>query len=506
MILTTLFLPMFIDNTFLQPLETTITPHAEDQAIEAYIPHSPILIDDDDGFDDDWPGDGTKDRPFIIEGLHIKSNVYCIKIVGTTSYFIIRDCLLENRDSIIDGKGIVIERVRNGAIEGCKINGMSTGISLLKSQDMTINSCEIAKGKGGVRLEKISSVEVYGCFISNFDYGIYVSKADSSSLTENIIESTTNSIIVDNSITTNVLRNVIQTADQGLSLYSSELLNISSNAVGDVRTSAFVKFTHNSSILDNVIQNGDNGIFLESSNGNDISNNYISAMRSNAVYVIYSWNNIFTSNEIVDNDGVGVYLYDSANCAVYANYIGYNLRGNAYDFVGPATKSHSNKWDDGFGLGNVWGGISTLNPYTVAGDRGSLDRYPIPILTTGNPSDFTVEAGSTSAILWNASAARPHYYQVEQDGIILEEGAWDGKPIDVDIISLDPGIYNYTLLINTTDGREMSHSMQVFSVDTTHPVWILPPVNRAIEHGTRLAMMIEASDLYGISKYWVNDP
>jgi parallel beta-helix repeat protein len=290
-----------------------------------------------------------------------------------------------------------------------------------------------------------------------------------------------------------------------MSLYSSELLNISSNAVGDVRTSAFVKFTHNSSILDNVIQNGDNGIFLESSNGNDISNNYISAMRSNAVYVIYSWNNIFTSNEIVDNDGVGVYLYDSANCAVYANYIGYNLRGNAYDFVGPATKSHSNKWDDGFGLGNVWGGISTLNPYTVAGDRGSLDRYPIPILTTGNPSDFTVEAGSTSAILWNASAARPHYYQVEQDGIILEEGAWDGKPIDVDIISLDPGIYNYTLLINTTDGREMSHSMQVFSVDTTHPVWILPPVNRAIEHGTRLAMMIEASDLYGISKYWVND-
>ncbi|MHA1939862.1 MAG: right-handed parallel beta-helix repeat-containing protein, partial [Candidatus Thorarchaeota archaeon] len=408
-------------------------------------------------------------------------------------------------DAVIDGNGIELERVSNGVIERCRINGMSTGISLLKSHDITVSSCQITRGKGGVRLEKIRFSEVRGCEISDFEYGIYASKVDYSSLNDNSVEITTNGIIVATCVETNISRNVIQTADIGLSLYSSVILNVSSNTIGDVRTGTFLKFTHNSSILKNCIYEADNGIFLESSDGNDVSSNCFSAMRSNALYVIYSWDNSFTWNEIVDNEGVGVYLYDSANCILYANYIGYNLRGNAFDYVGPATKSRSNKWDDSFGIGNAWGGISDFNPYSIAGDRGSLDRYPVPILTTGIPSDLTVEAGSPSTIHWNASAVRPHYYTVEQDGIIIGEGNWDGKPIDVEIISLDPGIYNFTLLVNTTKGREMSHTVIVTSVDTTQPEWVLPPMSRAIEHGNRLTMMIEASDLYGISMYWIND-
>jgi parallel beta-helix repeat protein len=500
-----IILPVYEDtrSPFSQaPLQS---PSIENSTFVAYIPHNPIYIDGDDGFGDDWPGEGTKDKPYIIEGLHIKSNVFCIKIVGTSSYFVIRDCLLENRDAIVDGNGIQIERVSNGVIERCIIDGMSTGIRLLKSQEINVSSCQITKGKGGVRLEKVQFSEVRRCDISEFDYGIYASKVDYSSLNNNSVKTTTNGIIIDSCRETSISRNMIQTADQGLSLYTSEMLNASSNVIADVRTGTFLKFTHSSFVVKNDIRDGSYGIFLESSDGNEVDSNHITDVRSTALYVIYSWNNNFTRNEITDNAGAGIYLYDSADSVLYANFIGYNLMGDAFDYVGPATKSHSNSWDDGHGVGNVWGEISTFTPFSIAGDRGSIDHYPVPILTTGNPSGFTVEAGLSFTITWNASAVRPHYYSVEQDDIVIEETLWDGKPIDVVITSLDPGVYRFTLIVNSTYGRDTRSTIEVTSIDTTPPEWIEPPVSRVIEYGTRLMMMIEASDLYGISKYWVND-
>ncbi|MHA2140304.1 MAG: right-handed parallel beta-helix repeat-containing protein [Candidatus Thorarchaeota archaeon] len=505
LILVLLILPVYIDNPKSISRSATQDHSAGKITAGLYISHSPIYIDNNRDFENDWPGEGTKDKPFIIEGLHIKSNIFCIKIVGTSAYFVIRNCLLENRDAVIDGKGIEIERVSNGIIESCIIDGLATGISLLKSQDIIVSSCQISNGKGGVRLEKMLFTEVSRCEISDFDYGFYASKVDHSSLNDNSVERTINGIIVDTCVDTGIARNVIQTADQGLSLFSSEMLNVSLNSIGDVRTGAFAKFTHNSSFLENVIQNADNGIFLESSNGNDVSANSISSTRSSALYVIYSWDTNIKRSEIVDNEGVGVYLYDSANCVLYSNYIGYNLRGNAFDYVGPATKFSINTWDDDLGQGNAWGGISNFDPYAIPGDRGSFDHYPVPILTTGNPSDITVEAGASSTIVLNASAVRPHYYKVEQDSIIIDEGTWDGRPIDVEIVPLDPGIYPITLLVNTTDGREMSHTLEITSADTTPPNWIEPPMNGVIEYGNRFMTTIEASDLFGVSMYWVND-
>ncbi|MFW9887075.1 MAG: NosD domain-containing protein [Candidatus Thorarchaeota archaeon] len=505
LILAFIILPVHTGNSTLLTLADSPAYPGTASASAGYASHSPIYISSDGDFSKEWPGEGTKDNPFIIEGLHIMSNIYCIKIVGTSSYFVIRNCFLENKDAVVDGKGIEMERVSNGVIEDCIVGGMSTGISLLKVQNMNVTSSQISKGKGGVRLEKISSSSINGCAISNFDYGIYAYKIDSSSLIANNIETTTSGIIADTCTTTSITQNTIRAAYHGMSLYSSNQLSISSNSILNVQTSIYAKYMYNSSIISNDIQDGENGIFLESSDTEVVSSNNISSMRSNAVYVIFSWNIIFTTNEIVDNDGVGTYFYDSADCMLYANYIGYNLGGNAYDFVGPTTKTLSNIWDDGISLGNAWGGISNFDPYSIAGDRGSIDRYPVPILTTGETTDFKVEAGIASNIVWNASAVRPDYYKVEQDGFTLEEGPWDGKPINVEIPSLDPGVYTITLRINTTDGRRMSHSLQVTSVDTTPPEWITPAVNELIEQGNRVMMKVEAFDLYGISIYWVND-
>jgi parallel beta-helix repeat protein len=505
LILAFLILPVYTKNSTLLTLSDSPAYSDTVSTSTGYISHSPIYISSDNDFSKEWPGEGTKDKPFIVEGLSIKSNIYCIKIVGTLAYFVIRNCLLENKDAIVDGKGIEIERVSNGVIEDCIVGGMSIGISLLKVQNMNVTSCQISKGKGGVRLEKISTSIISGCAITDFDYGIYAYKIDASSLSGNNIESTTSGIITDTCMSTSITENAIGAANYGMALYSSDQLSISSNLLVKVRTSIYAKYMYNSSIIYNDIQDGENGIFLESSNTDVVLSNNISTMRSNAVYVIYSWNINFTINEIVDNEGVGAYFYDSANCMLYANYIGYNLRGNAYDFVGPATKTLSNTWDDGISLGNAWGSISDFDPYSIAGDRGSIDRYPVPILTTGKPTDFEVEAGIVSNIVWNASAVRPDYYIVEQDGFTLEEGAWDGTPIDAEIPSLDPGVYTFTLHINTTDGRSMSDSLQVTSADTTPPEWITPPVNELIEQGDRIMMKVEAFDLYGISSYWVND-
>ena len=61
---------------------------------EEYHTHHSINIISDNNFTDyRFPGSGTSEDPYIIEGYRIENeNKYGIQINSTTKYFIIRNC------------------------------------------------------------------------------------------------------------------------------------------------------------------------------------------------------------------------------------------------------------------------------------------------------------------------------------------------------------------------------------------------------------------------------
>ncbi|MHA2161705.1 MAG: hypothetical protein ACXABF_04735, partial [Candidatus Thorarchaeota archaeon] len=85
------------------------------------LPHDPIVINDNQDFETQaWPGNGSESNPFIIDGLNITDFDSCISIIGTTAYFIIRNCFLRSIGGF-SGFAVNLQDVSNGTIEDCTL-------------------------------------------------------------------------------------------------------------------------------------------------------------------------------------------------------------------------------------------------------------------------------------------------------------------------------------------------------------------------------------------------
>ena len=87
-----------------------------------YTNHVPIFINGTSDFGaQGWPGSGTADDPYLIEGLNITANVGkpCIEIINVHSYFVIRDVWLKVFNN---GRGISLDNTSHGMIEYATID------------------------------------------------------------------------------------------------------------------------------------------------------------------------------------------------------------------------------------------------------------------------------------------------------------------------------------------------------------------------------------------------
>ena len=121
-----------------------------------YTPHPPILITHDDNFTQyGFPGSGTLDDPYIIEGWEINSTL-CPAINVTdpdgssiTKYFIIRNCYLWG----------------NNSNPGVFLSNVATCLS--------IQGLQLENHTHGIRLENSANVSIVACTVINCDYGIF---------------------------------------------------------------------------------------------------------------------------------------------------------------------------------------------------------------------------------------------------------------------------------------------------------------------------------------------
>jgi len=97
----------------------------------------------------DWcTGNGTKEDPYIIEGISINSNFSgpCLSILDSAEFFIIRNSSFSygahkrftGRNS---NAGIYMEKAENGVIDNCTFFHNRHGISILEAERLNITNC-----------------------------------------------------------------------------------------------------------------------------------------------------------------------------------------------------------------------------------------------------------------------------------------------------------------------------------------------------------------------------
>ncbi|MFX1441607.1 MAG: nitrous oxide reductase family maturation protein NosD [Promethearchaeota archaeon] len=229
-------------------------------------PHAAIAIDGDANFNDTallegWPGDGSPEDPYILDGLEIdlgNETGNCIEIRNTRVSFIISSCNLTDAGghptlTTFYGCGIVLDNVTNGELVNNTCNNNWGGIILFGGN--TCNNMVVNNTCNNNRL------------------GMYLRITDS------------------NTVANNTCNN------NGDGIWLSEAYAIVAN---------------------NTCDNNDVGIFLDGSDSNTVTNNTCFSNRESGIQ-LYESNSNTVENNICNSNRIGIYLYYSESNAVANN-------------------------------------------------------------------------------------------------------------------------------------------------------------------------------------------
>lgn len=113
---------------------------------EIYSPHNKILIVNDTDFEaQGWPGTGSVEHPYLIEGLsfNIPKGNHCIEIRNTRKYFTVRDCFFNHTGDAWDGgtdasTGIKLFNNTHGLIEKNRFVEDGAGVNIILTNNTQI--------------------------------------------------------------------------------------------------------------------------------------------------------------------------------------------------------------------------------------------------------------------------------------------------------------------------------------------------------------------------------
>lgn len=304
-----------------------------------------IYIDSDDDFDKySFPGNGSKNNPYIIENYTIygsQSKPVVVEIKNTSKNFIIKNC------SIIFGQiGFLISNVSEGSAEitNCSLSAFkNSSIYLHNTDNIKVSYNSIANSNNGIVCKDCFSANIsYNYLIScNFFFDCNLTSLVSHIVTENYVNnekveylvSLKNDIISANELGQIILVNCSQVYiqeeyidfeinihycfnctimnndfyfhDSRLEVTNSNTIEIINNDFTDCLKAIKFINSQNCLVFDNLLNYCHNGIFLYKSAEIRISNNNI------------------TQSRFVDSIGVGsgIFLENSHNTLIQNNII-----------------------------------------------------------------------------------------------------------------------------------------------------------------------------------------
>ncbi|MFW9768181.1 MAG: right-handed parallel beta-helix repeat-containing protein [Candidatus Thorarchaeota archaeon] len=332
-------------------------------------PHATITIDGDANFSnrallEGWPGDGSPEHPFVIDGFEINKGGEtgpCVWIRNTRVSFTISNCNITGASSASGwlnftfshwGGGIILENVTNGELVNNTCNSNNEwGILLFNSKSITVSNNICNNNKYGIILYAYYEYNVFNTVINNrcfnnTEFGIFLSVGFSGFQCNNTIFNNTCTLNGKSGIHLNYLS------------YYNTVANNTCNS------------------------NGINGISLESSYLNTIANNTCNSNGSNGIALENSDSNIVANNTCNSNEFRGIDLYRSDSNTVFDNICNSNTGGI---YLG---RSSSNIIMNNICNNNEFHGILTYdsdsNTITnnICLNNAATTETPIPTTTT----------------------------------------------------------------------------------------------------------------------------
>ncbi|MCG3220423.1 MAG: right-handed parallel beta-helix repeat-containing protein [Candidatus Heimdallarchaeota archaeon] len=309
-----------------------------------YVDHAPILILSNDNFTDySFPGLGTSEEPYIIEDLRIITTTSNgIEINDTSVYFIIRNCYIET-----DGKGILVRYAGDGmvVIENNHMVGNDADAIIVSYTDSPIVANNTGVGDHtGVRMHASNNPLIY----NNSFYG------------------------------GNPLGYIAASGTYLSSVYSATMYN---NTFDDFNRGIFTLDCSNCLFINNTCLNTKEygAIYLSSSYDSYVINNTITtSLAYDGIRLYQSDRNEIAYNTITYCDDYGINMQPGSddNIIYHNNLFDNNIGGSSQGF--DTSSSYNNKWyNEGLSEGNYWDDYIGSGAYTISGDSGIYDLYPL---------------------------------------------------------------------------------------------------------------------------------
>ncbi len=343
-----------------------------------YVEHAPISIQNDSAFVSyGFPGTGNSSDPYIIENLNISYvDQIGIEVIGTTKFFVIRNCYFESVYTGIEIDSVTANTtvISNNTCVNSTLYGINVGSA---PQSLIINNTCIDGLYVGIVIHFSSSSTVVnntcngneiGIFSSNFlGSGQYV-LFDNNECSNNVkgidfdmftnqcqitnCRLEANEIGIDASGSSNIITNNV--------VISNTLYGLHLNTIGDEIRNNNISFNHK-------------GIY-GSTYDSDISNNTFSFSYDRGLHFTVARDCVIRNNLIFNNSEHGLTLSSNTHdCEIINNTFLHNYHGS----IQAGDSGDDNIFfDDDAKLGNIWSDWVGYGYYHISGASLSLDRYP----------------------------------------------------------------------------------------------------------------------------------
>ncbi|MHA1303071.1 MAG: NosD domain-containing protein, partial [Candidatus Heimdallarchaeaceae archaeon] len=277
--------------------------------------HEPIEIASDGDFDI-FPGAGTPDDPYIIEGFTITTtSYYGIYIHDTTKYFIVRNCFVDAANT-----GIYINNTTDGTAtivnNTCSNNWYGISLWYSDSATLTNNTCS-NNGYSGISLWYSDSATLTNNTCSNNNnYGIYLWYSYNATLVDNTFLNDGLHILggLDTFLSYSISNNYVNGKLLGY------FININDIIIDDpIYGQLFIINGTNVTIKNQVLTNTSIGITVMYSQAINITNNTCINNNWYDIWLYSSDSATLTDNTCSNNNYCGIWLYSSDSATLTDN-------------------------------------------------------------------------------------------------------------------------------------------------------------------------------------------
>ncbi len=246
---------------------------------------------------------------------------------------------------------------------------------------------------GQLILINCANVIVSDQILNNASYGLFLYSCRHSSIINNTCSNNNRGINLQSSGSSTVANNTCSNNynNPGISLSSSGSSTVVNNTCNSNYSGISFSSSGSSTVANNTCNNNQYSIFLSSSSSSTVANN---TCRNNnkGISLLYSDLCVFTYNLLQENEGYGVYLYNSDDNLIHHNtFVDNNVGGFNGGFSQAFDDGQTNTWyDPETKEGNFWSDWSGTGSYSIDGSASSEDLYPL------EDGEHTITASTTT--------------------------------------------------------------------------------------------------------------